>query len=78
METMVSVSAEQLIASGVVVREYKNIGCCNRSELNFVAENNRYKYQNGRPLSKILSNKISNPLFKRLVLNMDKNAVKRV
>ena len=73
---MASVSVEELISRGIVIREYKKIGFCNRSVIRFVGENKHYNYQNGRPLSKILSNKISSPLYKRLVLNMDRNAVK--
>jgi hypothetical protein len=75
---MAIVSVEELISRGIVSREYKRIGCCYRTVIKFAGENKYYNYENGRPLSKILSNKISNPLYNRLVLNMDRNAVKGV
>ena len=60
---MAIVRVEELISRGIVIREYKKIGVCSRSVIKFVGENKYYNYQNGRPLSKILSNKISNPLY---------------
>lgn len=71
-------SVEQLISRGIIIREYKKIGCCYRNVIRFADENKYYNYDSNKSLSKILSKKISNPLYNRLVLNMDRNAVKNV
>jgi len=69
---------EQLIERGIIIKEYKKIGCCIRSVIKFTDENKYYNYEYGKPLSNIFSNKISNPLNNSINLNMDRNTVNHV
>jgi hypothetical protein len=75
---MVVVNIDRLIGIGVISREYKKIGCCYRTVLKFTDDDKQYYYKYGKPLSKILLNKISNPLYRKMVSQSESNTVKNV
>ena len=71
---MDNVKLDKLLKYGIAVKEYKRIGVCNRSVIRFTGEDKYFYY--GKSLSKSLRDKISNPIYNKMVSDADKKAVK--
>jgi len=66
---------DKLIKYGIVIKEYKRIGCCFRSVVRFTGEEKYFYY--GKSLSKILLDKTSRPIYNNMVSDADKKGNKK-